>query len=712
VGTAPPLTFEILGPLSIRRGDRMLTLRSGHQRKALAALLINDRALLADELIDILWGERPPATALGTLQTHISRLRATLGGQPDLLPSDATGYRLHIDETQVDARRFEQLVDRGNRVAAVDGYEARRVLADGLALWRGPALIDFRYEPFAQAEITRLEGLRLAALVQHISVGIDIGLHAEACSELEILVQDHPLHEELHALLMVALYRCGRQVDALAVYERLRGTLRDELGLEPTPELRALELDVLNQSATLSAPVHGGGVARVDDAVPRTLELRGWIEELDTPPLDDKMACELLLARGNGQRRGGREQDARQTFAAAVRLASTSGSSSQLADGALGLAGPPEDTMVGEHLDEALLERAVRALPENRPVVTMLRARLAVALIDRGDVDRGNQMADAAVAFARSVGDPASLSYALRARHRTWFDPAALAERLALGTELVKLGMQLDDREVLAWGHRWRAIDLLETGDLAAFEAAIDSLEDLATELHDAFHWWGVTIRRAGLALLTGPPDKAEALVMEGLGLAEQIHSPYTIAASLNAFWALRWRQGRLDELRETILHVEEELSPAYAFLVPFLYRVLDEPDEAARSYEVLARDGFAELLERDTIQAGRLFCLAAITEVTCYLHDVDHARQLYAWLSPYAGRLAVIHPGITAVAPIDQLLGQLSALLGDSPRSTAHFEAALARCREIGAPTLEASAQDAYTRARREFEAGVPTRP
>jgi DNA-binding SARP family transcriptional activator len=158
VGAAPSLTFEILGSLSIRRGDHLVSLRSPQQRKVLARLLVADRAVLPDELIDVLWGERPPATALGTLQTHVSRLRTALGAGPELLPSDASGYRLRIDSADVDARQFERLVAGGTEAArAGQSAEAQTLLADALALWPGPALMDFRYEPFAQTEITRLE---------------------------------------------------------------------------------------------------------------------------------------------------------------------------------------------------------------------------------------------------------------------------------------------------------------------------------------------------------------------------------------------------------------------------------------------------------------------------------------------------------------------------------------------------------------------------
>ena len=414
------------------------------------------------------------------------------------------------------------------------------------------------------------------------------------------------------------------------------------------------------------------------------------------PALDDKMTCELLLARGDGQRRSGKVPDARRSFAAAVRLATSTGSPDQLAAGALGLAGPPEDTMLGEPLDESLLQQAIRALPQNRPAVTMLRARLAVALIDRGDTERGQAMAEAAIAFARSAGAPQPLAYALRARHRTWFDPGALTERLALGTELIDLGLRLDDPDVLAWGHRWRCIDLLETGDLDAYAHELDVLEGLATQLHDAFHWWGVIIRRAGLALLTGPPDKAEPLILEGLGLADQIGSPYTMAASLNALWALRWQQGRLDEIQDVTLSIGD-LSPVHRFLHPYLHRELGQREQAALAYEALGPDDFRALLTGGATGVTHLFGLCLISEVACYLGDTERAPALCAALEPFSGLLAVIHPGLTAVAAVDQPLGQLHALLGDHRRSEHHFEAALAQCGAIGAPTLGVRAQVAY---------------
>jgi len=218
----------------------------------------------------------------------------------------------------------------------------------------------------------------------------------------------------------------------------------------------------------------------------------------------------------------------------------------------------------------------------------------------------------------------------------------------------------------------------------------------LAGRLHDSFHWWGIVVRRAGLALLRGPIDKAEPLVLDALALAEQIQSPYTMSASLIVLWALRWQQGRLDEIADAVLRFEG-LSDVFTLLIPHLHRELGERDEAARLYRELAADGFAGALAGDRIGVSRLCSLAMLGDVACYVHATDDGEALHAALAPFAGRLAVIHPGLTAVAPVDQVLGQLSALLGDRRSSESHFTAALALCDRIDAPVLRARTQVAY---------------
>ena len=696
------MRVDILGPLAVWRGTEAVVLRSAHQRKALAVLVVNDRSVSPDELIDALWGETPPTTAVGTLQTHLSRLRTTLGGGAAVLVNDAIGYRLDRDQVAIDAARFAALVQEASLSRDLgDGAKESARLAEALALWRGPALVGFRYEPFAQSVIARLDDMRLLAVERRLELDLALGRHAEICGEIEVLLAEHPLHEDLHGLLMVALYRSGRQADALAVYRRLRVALVEELGVEPTPRLQSLERDILDHvpRLALTMPDAPSGSIVPPPSVEVLSSVERWAGSVEVSALDPRLECELLLARGLGLRRSGKELDARRTYAAAIRLASASASPTQLAAAALGLAGPPEDAVVGEALDEALIERAIGALSDRGSAVAMLRARLAVAVTDRGDIERGGAMADGAIALARDLRDPAALAYVLRARHRTWFDPAELDGRLALDAELVALGHELGDPDVLAWGHRWQAIDLLETGDLGAFESAIDELEAAAAQLHDAFQWWGVVVRRAGLALARGPAAKAESLVMEAFGLADQIHSTYTLGASMLTLWMLRWQQGRLDEVRDAIFDVETSF-PDLAFMVPHLLWELGEDERAGHAYRRLAADGFERLLGRDATMASRLFALALLTDSAWRVRDVDRVEVLGALLGPLAGHWTVIHPGIAPLVPVDQLLGQIAAIAGDLARSEAHFTSALASCDANGARVLGVRTRIAYAEA------------
>jgi predicted ATPase/DNA-binding SARP family transcriptional activator len=246
--------FRILGPLEVLDRGRVLSLGGRRKRAVLAILLKHrNRAVSSDRLIEELWGERQPATALQTVRVHVSQLRKVLG--PDLLRTLPAGYVLEREPEQLDACRFERLLAEGRAAIAVgDAASAAALLHEGLALWRGPALADFTFEPFAQVEIAHLEELRLAALEARIEADLTLGGNIELVGELEALIADHPLRERFHAQLMLALYRAGRQSDALNAYREARRLLVDKLGLEPSAELRALEGAILRQDASLGFP--------------------------------------------------------------------------------------------------------------------------------------------------------------------------------------------------------------------------------------------------------------------------------------------------------------------------------------------------------------------------------------------------------------------------------------------------------------------------
>src|SRR5213075_2557979 len=213
----------------------------------LARLILDaNRAVPMQRLLDDLWGEDVPASATKMVQIYVSQLRKVLPA--GVLRTQPPGYLVATDPEAVDAVRFGALRSKGaTALADGDATTAAAALREALALWRGPPLAEFTDEPFAQVEGAHLEELRLACVQECIEADLALGRHGDMVGELEALVAEHPLRETLHGQLMLALYRSGRQAEALAAYERFRRTLDDELGIEPTEPLKELQFKILNQ---------------------------------------------------------------------------------------------------------------------------------------------------------------------------------------------------------------------------------------------------------------------------------------------------------------------------------------------------------------------------------------------------------------------------------------------------------------------------------
>ncbi len=249
------MEFGLLGPVEVEDEGRLIPLGSAKQRALLAILLLHGNEVVSrDRLINDLWGERPPESASHSLEVYVSRLRKAL--QPDggesLLVTRPGGYALRLGSEQLDLSRFEHLAESGRSALAAGNYDTAAVqLREALSLWRGPALGDLAYEPFARPEAERLEEQRLAALEERIEAELALGRHAALIGELESLSREHPLRERLRGQLMLALYRCGRQAEALEAYRKTRHHLLDELGIDPSPALRRLEQAILRQDPAL-----------------------------------------------------------------------------------------------------------------------------------------------------------------------------------------------------------------------------------------------------------------------------------------------------------------------------------------------------------------------------------------------------------------------------------------------------------------------------
>jgi predicted ATPase/DNA-binding SARP family transcriptional activator len=265
------LDYRLLGSLEVLRDGEPVTLGGHKQRSLLALLLLSaNRVVSTDGLIEALWPEKAPGRPQTAVQVYVSQLRKVLepenrvDGAFRVLVTDAAGYRLRVEPGSLDLERLAVASEDGRSTLAGDPARAARLFDEALGLFRGPPLADFAYESWAQPEIGRLDELRLTLLEHRIDAGLACGRQAELVGELEALVADHPLRERPRAQLMLALYRSGRQADALAAYQAARTALVEELGIDPGPELQDLNRAILNQDASL----------RLDDVVVAEPQLR------------------------------------------------------------------------------------------------------------------------------------------------------------------------------------------------------------------------------------------------------------------------------------------------------------------------------------------------------------------------------------------------------------------------------------------------------
>ena len=250
-GYRRPMEFRILGSIEVvENGSGPIALGGPKQRAVLAHLLLRANHLVpTDVLIDEVWGEEPPETVRNALQSYASHLRKALGAER--VEGSRAGYLLRAETSELDAARFQSLLRDARRLLPIDAKAAVGAFDHALDLWRGPAFGDLATEPSLRSEAARLDDLRLAALEERIDAQLTVGELGEVIGELESLTARHPLRERFWEQLMLALYRTGRQGEALGAYQRAREILADELGIDPSPELRKLHERILAQSPDL-----------------------------------------------------------------------------------------------------------------------------------------------------------------------------------------------------------------------------------------------------------------------------------------------------------------------------------------------------------------------------------------------------------------------------------------------------------------------------
>ncbi|MFK0115632.1 BTAD domain-containing putative transcriptional regulator [Streptomyces sp. NPDC090994] len=651
------VTFGVLGPVTAERDGRALALRGPRHRAVLARLVLaRRRTVPVARLVEDLW-DVPPARAVGAVRTFVGDLRRAL--EPDrprraparLLVTEGPGYALRAAADAVDAWRFEAAVTAAGRLPAAQAPDR---LAAALGEWRGPAYAEFAGEEWARGERSRLTELRLGAVERRAELLVELGRAAEAVPDLDAHLDGHPWREEAWRLLALALYRTGRQADALAVLRRARARLAGELGIEPGPRLRRLEAGVLAQDPALDP-----------SAEPAEAAARLWTRAT--------RAYDRAVAAGSGARlestvgllralavTGGDGLEAARLHRPAAVAAAEETGDAELTARVIGTYDVPanwtrsDDPEAARRIVEAA-ERTLAVLPDTPPAAPA-RCRLlaTVALESRGvRSPRGPEAARAAEEIARNLDDPALLAFALNGTYMQSCTTAGTARRRdAIGAELVALAARhaLVTYEVL--GHLVRLQARSALADFAGADEHAAAADRLAARherpLVAVFTDWYRALRQAAGE---APYDRAEAGYRAAAARLDGARMPGLERGLLPlALLGLRLSRGlppRVD--RQT------DWGPYRPWAQPFA--LLAEGERPA------ARDALRNLPEPPPDLLYEALCCAEAA-LALALGDRAALRRTYDRLLPASGELAGAGSGVLTFGPVDDWLTALGRVL------------------------------------------------
>ncbi|MFF1698184.1 BTAD domain-containing putative transcriptional regulator [Streptomyces sp. NPDC058257] len=659
------VAFGVLGPVAAWDGaGAAVGLKGPRHRAVLARLIVARRRVVpVARLVEDLWVD-PPQDAIGAVRTFVAALRRAL--EPErpprtparLLVTEGPGYALRAEPSTVDAWRFEQAV---TDAAALPPQGALDCLEEALGWWRGPAYADFTEETWAAAERSRLGELRLHAVERRAEARLGLGRAADAVPDLDAHVAEHPWREDAWRLLALALYRAGRQGDALAVLRRARTLLVEQLGVDPGPGLRRLETDILGQAHHLDLPTPPAGGAAEQVWVRATTAYERTVASGARARLDSTVSLLRNLAVTGG---GGLEA-AREHRVAAIEAAEELGDA-ELTARVIGAYDVPANwTRVDDPRQAAQVvaaaERTLAALPPDAHPAARARLLTTIALESRGTRSaRGPQAARQAEEIARRLDDPALLAFALNGLYMQTFHRAGLAaHRDAIGAELVALSARhgLATYEVL--GH---LIRLQARGALADFPGADGhaAAANLLAERHElplvgVFTQWYAALRLAA----TGQTPAAEAAYQEAASGLDGAGMPGLERGLLPlALLCLRLRN---DSPASADVHIGRGLDdstdwgPYEPWTRPLVLLSQDRRDEAAQALRRLPEPPRDLLLEA-------LWCLAG--RAAFAVDDRETMERVRAELAPAAGELAGAGSGLLTLGPVAQHLDDLASAL------------------------------------------------
>ncbi|MER8071245.1 AfsR/SARP family transcriptional regulator [Streptomyces sp. NPDC094034] len=664
--------FGVLGPVTAwDGGGGAIALKGPRHRAVLARLIVARRRVVpVTRLVEDLWADPPPG-AVGAVRTFVAALRRALEperpprARAGLLVTEGPGYALRAEPDAVDAWRFERAVAAA---ATLPPEDALARLEEALGWWRGPAYADFADAAWAGAERARLTELRLRAVEQRAEARLSLGLAAEAVPDLDAHVAEHPWREDAWRLLALALYRAGRQGDALAVLRRARTLLVERLGVDPGPGLRRLQADILAHAAHLDPPTGPGNAGGEGGAA-------GEVWSRATAAYDRTVAAgararlesTMGLLRGLAVTGGGGLEAAQLHRVAAVTAAE------ELGDAALTarVIGAYDVPAIWTRSDDpersavvvSVAERTLTALPPGGHEAARARLLATIALESRGTPPRalragstpsarGRQAALRAERIARGLDDPALLAFALNGVFMQTFQRAGLASRRdAIGAELVTLSARHDLVTYEILGH---LIRLQARGALADFPGADGhaAAADRLAERHElplvgVFTQWYRAMRLAETG--RAPVAEVETAYREAAARLDGARMPGLEHGLLPlALLSLRLRHGRPAPTDDHI-----DWGPYAPWVRPLVLLAQDRGD-AARAALREAPDPPPDLL----LEA--LWCLTARAAIA--LGDRETIRRAYSELTPAAGEVAGAGSGLLSLGPVARHLEALAA--------------------------------------------------
>lgn len=503
-----------------------------------------------------------------------------------------------------------------------------------------------------------------------------------------------------HALVRATLYEQISQLRRARLHGRVGETLVQRRGGDLDPHL-ALLAHHFAQAAPVERPDRAIDFALA--AARRADRMLAWEEAAQhyraalrarelSGAVDDHVRAELLLALGNSEERAGLEAEARETFAAAIRVARQLGDPVLLTRGALGQAGPWSALSRSDPERVALLDEAMEALPdEDTPLRARLLARMSLELYYAGEPELRLALSEEAVAVARRIGDPRTLASCLDARHYALWQPENVEQRLEVAAELRRVAEETGDPELELQGAAWTIIDLMELGDIDGVDIQIAAVSKLADALHRPVWLWWASLFRGSRAQLDGRFDEAERLAQETLVIGQRGQAENALHYYAQEMYSIRREQGRLAEVEGAVRNFIElyPAIPAWRSSLALLLVELGRPEEARAEFEAMAAGGFN--IPRD---ANWLVAVTLLAEVCGALGDGERAPELYKLIEPYAGRNIVVGRNATFNGCASWLLGLLAAAQGQYDLAERHYEDAQRMHVAMGAKPWHARTQ------------------